>query len=86
MVCSPAKRSRATNGVVFHVSAHTMLIQVMEGSPKNDTVGSPTRASRRLMGPKGSLKIQRQPKAITVVGRAQGNRLTVRTSVRPLKG
>ena len=86
MVCKPARSSSATKGVVFQVSAHTMLIQVMEGSPRNDTVGSPTRASSRLMGPKGSLKIQRQPSAITVVGSAHGNRLTVRSKVRPLSG
>ena len=63
-----------------------MLSQVMEGSPKNDTVGRPSWANSRLMGPKGSLKIQRQPKAITVVGSAQGSKLTVRSSVRPRSG
>ena len=44
MFCRPARSSKATKGVVFHVSAHTAASQVMFGSERNGTEPSPSRA------------------------------------------
>ena len=87
MTCSPARRSRATNGVVFQMSTTQTEASAVLGSAIHATPLSITwiRMRKSLMTPKMSLYIQRHICAATTVGIAQGTSITARITPRPLK-
>src|SRR5215212_2109031 len=88
MICRPASRSRAMNGVVFQTSTAMMAASdvVALAIQATGLLRIPRRLTRMsLMTPLSWLYMNRQSWLETTVGMAQGMSIDVRTTPRPVK-